>query len=192
MNALLNRGNNNNGGYGNNNGDYSRNEENDNDPFVIDSNNAPAQVRPRTQTGVEGPAGSSVGYGRTTDANITVPGNSRGTDTGVDLRSGDQVSITATGSVTAGRRAGIVSPEGGRAGAASILGTYPVPNAGVGALIGYIRLTNGQASQPFFVGNSLTFTAPADGRLILLINDDNYSDNSGQFNVRITYPQYYR
>jgi hypothetical protein len=94
------------------------------------------------------------------------------------------VTITATGNVTAGRRAGIVSPDGGRVGFGGING-YPVPSAGVGALIGYIRLTNGQSTQPFIVGSQQTLTAPADGRLFLLINDDNYTDNSGSFNVRI-------
>jgi hypothetical protein len=104
------------------------------------------------------------------------------------LRSGDNVTISATGSVTAGRRAGVVSPDGGRAGlGGSILGTRPVPNAGVGALIGYIRMPNGQETQRFMVGSQQSFTAPADGRLFLLINDDNYTDNSGSFDVRIVY-----
>jgi hypothetical protein len=62
-----------------------------------------------------------------------------------------------------------------------------VPSAGVGALIGYVRLPNGQFSQPFFVGSQLTFTSQAEGRLFLLANDDNYNDNSGSFDVRIVY-----
>jgi hypothetical protein len=122
---------------------------------------------------------------------VDVPGNQqRGIDTGIDLRAGDQVSITATGTVTAGRRAGVVSPDGGRQGASSILGTYPVANAGVGALIGYIVSSNGQTSQPFLVGTQSTFTTPVDGRLYLLVNDDNYGDNSGSFSARIVYPDY--
>ena len=116
-----------------------------------------------------------------------MPGTSRGTDTGVDLRSGDRLSITATGRVVAGNRAGEVGPEGGRSGGfGAIVGTRPFPSAGVGALIGYIRLDNGQATQPFLVGPNFSATAPADGRLILLINDDNYNDNGGSFEVRIT------
>jgi hypothetical protein len=63
-----------------------------------------------------------------------------------------------------------------------------VPTAGVGALIGYIVSSNGQTSQPFFVGSRLTFTTPVDGRLFLLVNDDNYSDNSGSFSARILCP----
>lgn len=148
----------------------------------------PAPVRTRRPGG--GGGGDPLGGGASREPRqtvITVPGNSRGTDTGIDLRSGDRLVIAATGRVVAGQRAGEVGPEGGRSGGfGSIVGTRPFPQAGVGALIGYIRLDNGQASQPFFVGANLSATAPADGRLILLINDDNYSDNGGQFEVRIT------
>ena len=122
------------------------------------------------------------------DITIDVAGNSRGTDAGIDVRSGDQITFTATGTVVAGQRAGSVGPEGGRSsGFGQIIGTRPVPTAGVGALIGYIRTPDGQTSQPFFIGSQLTFTVPTDGRLYLAINDDNYNDNSGSFSVRIRY-----
>ena len=153
----------------------------------------PAPVRPRT-SGDAYPTDRPTTDNRTRrEKAIAVPGNLRnGVDTGIDLRAGDQVTITASGNITAGRRAGVVSPEGGRVGAASIIGTYPVPSAGVGALIGFIRLPSGQVTQPFFVGSQLTFNAPADGRLFLLANDDNYNDNSGSFDVRIGYMDYVR
>jgi hypothetical protein len=150
------------------------------------ANNNPAPVRPRVIDNGN-PSYPSTNPSTTTPREITisVPGNSRGTDTGLDLRSGDSVTVSATGNVTAGRRAGVVSPDGGRVGFGSIAGTYPVTTAGVGALIGYIRLANGQITQPFAIGSQRSFTAPADGRLFLLINDDNYGDNSGSFDVRI-------
>lgn len=126
--------------------------------------------------------------GRSGERTIEVPGNSRGMDTGIDVRAGDQISFTASGTVVAGQRAGQVGPEGkASSGFGGIIGTRPVPNAGVGALIGYIRTTDGQTSQAFFVGSQLTFNVPADGRLYLAINDDNYNDNSGSFTVRIRY-----
>ena len=147
----------------------------------------PAPVRTRTPGGGgRDPFGGGPSRGPR-ETTITVPGTSRGTDTGIDLRSGDRLVITATGRVVAGSRAGEVGPEGGRSGGfGSIIGTRPFPQAGVGALIGYIRLDNGQTSQPFLVGANLSTTAPADGRLILLVNDDNYNDNSGSFEARIT------
>jgi hypothetical protein len=119
---------------------------------------------------------------------IDVPGSSRGTDSGFEVRSGDQITITASGTITAGSRVGQVGPEGARStGFGSVVNGRPLPTAGVGALIGYIRDANGQASQPFLVGPSVTMTVPMDGRLILAINDDNYNDNSGSFSVRIRY-----
>ena len=140
----------------------------------------PGRIRSRNRI----PGG---GMGRTpNDVTIDVAGNSRGTDSGIDVRSGDQITFSATGTVIAGQRAGSVGPEGGRtSGLGSIIGTRPVPNAGVGALIGYIRTLDGQNSQPFYIGGTLTFTVPVDGRLFLAINDDNYNDNSGSFSVRI-------
>ncbi len=158
------------------------------DPFELPGEGAgTAPVRSR-QPGYD-PNRDGRRTGRMLERIIAVQGTeSRGADTGIDLRTGDQVMITASGNITAGRRVGVVSPNGATPGAASIFGTRPVPTAGVGALIGYILLSNGQTTQPFLVGNQLTTTAPSDGRLFLLVNDDNYSDNSGSFSVRIQYP----
>ncbi|MDT7603255.1 MAG: hypothetical protein QOF61_1252 [Acidobacteriota bacterium] len=166
----------------------NRNDQPDdaNDPFATDDRRStPAAVRPRNPND----RAPSDPYNRNPaprDVSINVLGTSRGTDTGIDLRTGDRVAISATGRIVAGRRAGEVGPEGGNAtGVGAVFGTRPMPNAGVGALIGYIRLSDGQVSQPFFVGTQLNFSSPADGRLILLVNDDNYGDNSGSFNVRV-------
>lgn len=160
-------------------------QEQNTDPFETGNQPNPAPVRPRNPNDRT----TADPYYRNRaprEITVTVPGTSRGTDTGIDLRAGDRVTLTASGRVVAGRRAGEVGPEGGQtSGVGAILGTRPVPNAGVGALIGYVRLANGQATQPFFVGTQQTFTVQDDGRLILLINDDNYSDNGGEFSVRV-------
>ena len=168
------------------------NNRNDNyDPFYSGESGTVAPVRSRVRGGYNNPA---TGRGdRTSEKTVEVLGNQQGgVDTGIELRSGDQVVVSATGNVTAGRRAGIVSPDGGQQGAAGVFGAsrYPVPTVGVGALIGYIRSNNGQASQPFFIGSQATFTTPVDGRLYLAVNDDNYSDNSGSFSVRLVYPAF--
>ncbi|MCM3869355.1 MAG: hypothetical protein ND895_01490 [Pyrinomonadaceae bacterium] len=139
----------------------------------------PGPVRPRRPR-----AGTRVPK----EVQIEVPGTSRGVDTGIDVRVGDQLTFTASGRVIAGRRIGEVGPEGGRvSGFGSIIGTRPVPTVGPGALIGFVRTADGQISQPFLIGSQLTFTANADGRLVLAINDDDYSDNGGAFQVAIRY-----
>jgi hypothetical protein len=138
----------------------------------------PGTVRPRRPRVDTGPR----------EVTVEVPGTSRGVDSGLDVRVGDQLTFTTSGRVIAGRRIGEVGPEGGRtSGFGTIIGTRPVPAAGPGALIGFIRLNNGQTTQPFLIGAQLSFTANADGRLLLAINDDDYSDNGGGFSVRITY-----
>jgi PA-IL-like protein len=115
-----------------------------------------------------------------------VPGNSRGMDTGIDLRAGEPLTISASGTIIAGNRVGQVGPDGASSSGLGI-NARPVPTAGVGALIGYIRMANGQMSPPYLIGSNLSTSVPMDGRLILAINDDNYNDNSGSFRVRIRF-----
>ncbi|HKZ81623.1 MAG TPA: hypothetical protein VJ124_25365 [Pyrinomonadaceae bacterium] len=141
----------------------------------------PGRARTRTRVPID-----SSRERRPQEITVDVPGTSRGTDTNIEVQTGDQVTFTATGMVIAGKRVGEVGPEGGRtSGFGSILGTRPVPSAGPGALIGYIRQSNGQLTQPFLIGSQLIWTAPAEGRLVVAINDDDYSDNSGSFRVQI-------
>ncbi len=122
------------------------------------------------------------------EVTINVPGTSRGTDTGLDVRAGDPIYFTATGVIIAGSRVGQVGPDGATTtGFGSVVNARPVPSAGVGALIAYVRMSNGQLSSPYLIGSQLSATVPVDGRLILLVNDDNYGDNSGSFSVRIRY-----
>jgi len=122
------------------------------------------------------------------EVTINVAGTSRGTDTGLDVRAGDPIYLTATGVIIAGSRIGQVGPDGQSAtGFGAMVNARPVPSAGVGALIAYIRMSNGQLGAAYLVGSQLSSTVPVDGRLILAINDDNYNDNSGSFSVRIRY-----
>ncbi|HEU4595685.1 MAG TPA: hypothetical protein VFS10_11140, partial [Pyrinomonadaceae bacterium] len=97
-------------------------EEDDN----IFAPSRPARTRPR---GTGGAGGGPSGNSRNDDADrgpreltVDVPGNSQGTDTGIELRAGDRVTISATGTIVAGQRAGSVSPNGRQGGASSILG----------------------------------------------------------------------
>jgi hypothetical protein len=173
--------------------DDNRNPSDNADPFGVgDEDIRPGATRSRQRDGGYNPTPNrDRRTSRILDRTVDVPATeSRGIDTGIELRTGDQVTISASGNVTAGQRVGIVSPDGSRAGAGSIFGVNrrPVPNAGVGALIGYILFPNGQSSQPFLIGTQQTFTASADGRLYLLVNDDNYGDNSGSFSARISAP----
>ena len=133
--------------------------------------------------------GASRGNQR--ERTLAVPANSRGADTGIDVRAGEPITITATGTIMAGSRVGEVGPDGSTrsSGFGSVVNTRPVASAGVGALIAYIRMANGNLSPAYLVGSNLTTSVPMDGRLILAVNDDNYSDNSGSFSVTIRYQE---
>jgi hypothetical protein len=142
----------------------------------------PGRIRTRDRN----PNDDSGRNNRAAEVTINVPGTSRGTDTGIDVRAGDPINITATGVIIAGQRVGQVGPDGQISSGLGI-NARPVPSAGVGALIAYIRMANGQLSAAYLVGSQLSSTVPVDGRLILAINDDNFNDNSGSFSVRIRY-----
>jgi hypothetical protein len=135
--------------------------------------------------------GTGVGTrGNQREQTFDVPANnSRGVDTGIDVSAGEPITIMATGTIIAGQRVGQVGPDGARSsgGFGSVVSTRPVASAGVGALIAYIRMANGQLSPAYLVGSSLTTSVPMDGRLILAVNDDNYNDNSGNFTARVRY-----
>jgi hypothetical protein len=144
------------------------------------------RTRDRDNTG-----GGGVGRGNQRERTFDVPANnSRGVDTGIDLRAGEPITISATGTIVAGQRVGEVGPDGARSsssGLGSVISTRPVASAGVGALIAYIRNVNGSLSPAYLVGSNLSTSVPMDGRLILAVNDDNYNDNSGSFSVRVRY-----
>ena len=130
----------------------------------------------------------SHGYPKYPENTKNFINNSRGVDTNIDLRAGDPITISATGTIFAGRRVGETGPDGkASSGFGSIVNARALPSAGVGALIGYIRMADGRLSTPYVIGSNLTTTVPTDGRLILAVNDDDYSDNTGSFSVRIRY-----
>lgn len=56
-----------------------------------------------------------------------------------------------------------------------------MPAVNAGALIG--RVGN---SQPFGIGDQASVPMPFDGILFLAVNDDERSDNSGEFVVSLT------
>ncbi len=132
--------------------------------------------QPSGAVGTTGTIGPNGVFGQA--GTITVPANQQWTPTGITVHQGDRLAFRASGQIRwTGQATDVAGPQGGRA----ISPNYPVPTAGVGALIG--RVGN---SQPFLVpSNGETVTMPADGELTLGINDDVVSDNSGSFQVQI-------
>jgi hypothetical protein len=110
---------------------------------------------------------------------FTVPANRQWTPTGIRVNQGDVLRFTSTGEIRfTGNddRAGVAGSLAHR-----LVPGAPLPAAFAGALIG--RIDNGL---PFAIGDSSWITAPASGLFYLGTNDDNVSDNSGQFQVVIS------
>jgi hypothetical protein len=100
------------------------------------------------------------------------------TNTNIRVSRGERLAFNGTGDINL--REGASSGVGGSPIQAG--GRLPVPNAGVGALIG--RVGNGPA---FVIGaNTAPMAMPGNGVLMLGVNDDNYADNTGSYTVTIT------
>jgi len=98
---------------------------------------------------------------------LDITGTSAWTDTGIDLKAGDTLRISATGSVhfTGAKENG---PEGLARGWLDLIRILPVNEAGRGALVG--RIGSSDATRPFLIGPRTEIKAPADGRLFLRVN----------------------
>ncbi|MGH9714760.1 MAG: LssY C-terminal domain-containing protein [Candidatus Acidiferrales bacterium] len=147
---------------------------------------APAAWAQSSQTSTVAQANPAV----TAPFQIDLPATVEWLDTNVDLRAGEKIRITATGTIKYpadkkhpnGRTFG---PEGLPRAYEDLIHQYAVPDAGHGALVG--RLGTVDSGQPFFIGESKEFSAPVAGRLYLGVNQSvkNASDATGTFHVRI-------
>lgn len=115
------------------------------------------------------------------ERSVIVQARTRWTDTGVDVRPGQEIVFAASGEVRWG--------PGRRDGAAGERNSpfnqgRPMPDRNAAALIGRI----GPNGDPFFVGDSTQgIRVRGAGRLYLGINDDFLEDNSGSLRVVISY-----
>jgi hypothetical protein len=123
----------------------------------------------------EAPATTPLPAGLT----VRVAGNQQWTDTQLNVRSGERIAFMTSGTVTVLAGGAEAGPDGladvarGR--------TLPVRAMAVGGLIA--RVGN---SAPFPIGgNTAPVRMPASGRLQLGINDTEFVDNGGHFDVAI-------
>ena len=131
--------------------------------------------------GRSGAADTRDGQG-TQSRSTTVQANQLWTPTGIRVSQGDRLQITATGQIQLkSNDAKDVAISAGSL-QQRFAANSPLPKAFAGALIGRI-----DSGQPFGIGNQTSIIAPASGLLYLGVNDDVVSDNSGQFQVAISW-----
>ncbi len=114
---------------------------------------------------------------------IDVPASQAWTDTGVELKSGDQIVFTATGTLQYDGGARSTGPEGLARGWMDLVMQFPVNSSGRGALVG--RIGDSPAARAFLVGVSSTKIAPISGRLFLGINQMPSAPGDGSFHAVI-------
>jgi hypothetical protein len=114
------------------------------------------------------------------ERSVSVSAREQWSDSGVDVRRGQEVYFSASGKPRWGRdRADGPAGEHG----SPRNPNRPIPDRPGGALIG--RIGNGD---PFLVGDEKAAIRMRDGgRLYLGINDDYLQDNSGEFRVTVYY-----
>jgi hypothetical protein len=125
-----------------------------------------------------------------TSYQIDVDAAKQWVDTKIDLRAGEKLRLTATGTITYpadkkhpdGRSFG---PDGLARGFGDLIHEYAVSNAGHGSLIG--RLGDDNVAQAFALGMSSDYEAPVAGRLFLGINQSlrDAEGAKGNFQVKI-------
>jgi sRNA-binding regulator protein Hfq len=117
------------------------------------------------------------GTGKTTTVDVIAKRD--WTSTGMIVRRGDRIRISASGTVTLDPATGQTSgPEGiDQADAKKLM-----PDKPTGSLIAVIGADNDDF---IFIGGVAEFTAARDGLLFLSVNEGNLSDNSGSYKAAI-------
>jgi hypothetical protein len=113
---------------------------------------------------------------------LDISGAQAWTDTGIDLKAGDTVHISATGSVHFDG-ANQNGPDGLARGWLDLVRILPLNEAGRGALLG--RIGSSDAARAFLIGPRAQIKAPIDGRLFLGLNKSSNDQPEGSFHVTL-------
>jgi len=114
---------------------------------------------------------------------ITLNAVTRWVDTGINIRIGQEILFFAEGSIYIDKQTQVF--QDGQM-PLNINAGKPLPNQPTGAIIA--RVGTGTRAEPFYVGaDKAPFQMAQKGNLFLGINDFEFSDNSGSFEVTIYY-----
>jgi len=155
-----------------------------NDAGVIDRRSIPIASVARLYLSNEGArhlfnVGAAVAQPEPAGQVVRVEATRPWTDTGITVQRGERIAFSVKGEIQIAPTTrvgpdGDLNSPGRRA--------YPVPSLHSGALVGRV----GQGA-PFPIGGRTDAIAmPVNGRLLLGINDDNFRDNRGAFEVTMT------
>ena len=114
---------------------------------------------------------------------LQITGDQLWSDSGIDVKPGEHVVITASGKLRYSDAQEDNGPEGQARSFKDLLRILPFPNGGRGALIG--RIGDKDIGQPLLIGAHQDVVAPVGGRLWIGINQMSSDLGSGTYKVRI-------
>jgi hypothetical protein len=133
-------------------------------------------------------APAAIAHAAPTNTTVTVSSSHTWTKTGLTLRTGQTVTISASGTMSLGPYIETLGPAGkSRAACAQLrklqgaTQPFPAPGLDCWSLIGKIG-----SDQPFEVGSHTRFSATSDGELLLGVNDNRLDDNKGSWSATIS------
>jgi hypothetical protein len=110
---------------------------------------------------------------------LEVKGQTPWVDSGIDVKAGDQLVISSTGTMVTGSQS--VTPDGGQRNWKDLLRTFPLNDSSRCAVIGRI----GTDSRAFLIGSRRESRAPIGGRLFIGLNLPPNEIAEGSFKVSI-------
>jgi len=122
---------------------------------------------------------------------IDLDGSKQWLDTHLDLRAGEKIHFTSSGTITypatesSKSKARSFGPDGLARGFADLIHQYAVPDAGHGAVIGRLGAEDA-GGQPFLIGSSSDFEAPVANRLFIGINQSQKDGQTAQGSFQVT------
>jgi len=137
------------------------------------------------------PAASPVAAAAGKSYELDIDGTRQWVNANIDLRAGEKLHFTATGTITypAGEssksKTRSFGPDGLARGFADLIHEYAVTDAGHGALIGRLGASDA-GGQPFLVGATSDFEAPVANRLFLGINQSLKDAGTAQGSFHVT------
>lgn len=114
---------------------------------------------------------------------LTLEGKTVWTDTGVTLKAGERIIVTATGSLQYQDAKTDTGPDGLTRGYKDLLRILPFNAAGRGALIA--KIGDPDYAEPFLVGPKKDMVSPIDGKLYLGINQAKTDPGDGSYSVTL-------
>jgi hypothetical protein len=164
-------------------------------PVVLSTSQASAQstgdapapqpsAQQQATSGVQTSAATSQsGAKERLSKDFTLKGDSTWTDTGIDLRPGEKIVVTASGTLRYADAKSDNGPEGLARGFKDLLRILPFNDSGRGSLIA--RIGDADTAQPFLIGASHQSVSIVTGRLSLGINQEKNDTAEGSYTVHV-------